>query len=447
MRINAGIYLSKIQELKNKMLRNIERIDCVGNANNYVLIIVRALRKMGIDARLHLTMGCSLDNPENFFPEYKDGYPSWITDWRENKRHIFLSEHPELERELCAELIKSDGLILNYDAIAMGSLLAMPSVCVLTGTDLYDFSDVNAILRDFDLQSDSPSNFLAGRRRHSVIVRTLRQRAAIRNACAFTFFPKGHLPAADAILRDIGAHDENRISFLLTDVDAHAYVPPSEREEMLLLYTARLTWGGHGAGFTEIDNKGTDIFLRGFAKFLESGGKGRLRLFRKGKSIAQTHALIDELGIASFVEWRDEMSQHEFNEALADADVVVDQTGTSTPGMAVAAAMSIGRPVIASLNGSAASGFLADAPICAAERVEEICSWLSRLSLDLDLRRDIGEKARTYAVEHFSGANAATMILDALRRNPQNFGETLLWRQLALDDLRGDYFRLVSSAR
>ena len=428
--------------------RQLRRIDCVGNANNYILLIALALRDMGIDAHLHLTMGGERDQPEALYPEYATNYPAWIHDWRTDKTHLDLRSSPDVVRELCAVLAQADGLLLNFDSVALGSLLAKPCVCVLTGTDLYDFSTPGQLLNSF---YGTAGNLSRSDARHyqTQLLHTLRQRAAIRNACGFTFFPKGLLPKADAILHNIGVHQERRISLMLADTVTQTYIPQPFRREMRILYGARLSWDIGAGDCTELDDKGTDVFLRAFARYIRSGGKARLRLFRVGARLAEAETMVRELHMESHVDWCDHLPQHAFNEALEEADLVVDQTGTSHIGMAVVDAMTKGRPVLAKAPDMALWGIGEDLPICHAATEDDICSWLQRLDGDPALRERIGLASRAFVEKHWSASIAAQKITHALRFGEQNTDEVLLWQRYEFAKMREEWqtnLRIAASA-
>lgn len=419
--------------------RDIKRIDCVGNANNYVLLIAEALRSLGIDAHIHLTTGNTRDQPEMLHPEYAAAYPEWIHDWRLNKEEMNLRSATETERELQAALSPADGLVLNYDGVALGALWARPFVCTLTGTDLYEFSTAQALKNSYYAQQANLFRY-DNRQYQNLLVRTLRQRAAIRNACAFTFFPRGLLPKADAILQDIGVREDRRISLLLTDTNTQKYSPQPFRTEMHILYGARLSWDIGAGDCYELDNKGTDIFLRAFARFIRDGGQARLRLFRVGARVAEAEALTRELRIEDRIDWSDPLPQHAFNAALGDADLVVDQTGTSHIGMAVVDAMAKGRPVLAKGPDPALWKLPEEVPLCNAATEDEICAWLHRLSQDMPLRERIGQAARLFVEKYCSTRIAAEKILDALRHAEQPDQEIWLWRQYEYTQMREEAF-------
>jgi len=401
--------------------RDIKRIDCVGNANNYVLLICRALRDLGYDAHLHLTMGTERDHPEALYPEYADGYPEWIHDWRVNKKHIYLSQDIVHRHRLCFALRNTDALLLNYDNIALGSLIDKPTVCILTGTDLYNFANIE----DFREKHKFGNPFEDKKR----IIHMLMQRSAIRNACAFTCFPKGILPEGDKILSSIGVNEERRISFLISDTQSLNYSSPPMWEEMKILYAARVSWNIGKGDCTPLDDKGTNIFLRAFAHFIQSGGKARLTLFRAGARVVEAEALIAALGIESWVDWREHTPQAEFNMLMKDADLIVDQTGTSHIGMAVLDAMALGRPVIASAPDNSLWKIEEKFPICHATTEEQICKWLWKLSLDTSLREEFGKKNRFFVEKFFDSKKNVHKILQALHAYTQNNEEFWLWQQ------------------
>lgn len=429
------------------LLRDGARIDFLCNANNYPLALVRALRKIGFDAHLHLFLNVALNAPENRYPAYAGSYPEWIHDWRDPGVEVF--QWDASWESMRAEAAKADALVLNHVAVNLGAEEKRPYFCLLTGTDLLTYANPVVLKEQFipDQRYDLeyfPNRYLAC----NWIELCLRQRAAIRGASGYSFFPRGLLPVADTLLAGIGADRTRQLSFLFSEIDDLEYSPPLRQEPLNILISARLTWDkGSQPQATELDYKGTDIALRGIARFIHQGGKVRLHLFRKGMHISQTEGLIQELGIMPNTCWHEELSQREFLGAIKGADIVVDTIGNSHIGMAVCDAMSIGRPVIATAPDWKLWGWPGPLPIFDARTEDDVAKYLKQLVTQDGLGAAMAKKARECAEAYFSPIKAAERIVHALRQ-PRFAQEWELYERLRmyrrLDE--DDYNRHVASA-
>lgn len=406
------------------------RIDVVGNANNYPLMVARGLRELGYDAHVHLTMRGQLNAPENRYAEYAGGYPPWIHDWRALGEPLWYT--PKMLAAVREESRAADALIYNYDAVFLGAEETRPSFCLLTGTDLLEFANPGKTESELILAPSNVSYWANRRYIQRWIDFCLRQRAAIRQAEGYSFFPRGLLEPADRILDSLGADPARQISILLSETGQLPFLAPQKRDGLTLLLSARLTWDrSAGKQWTSQDYKGTDIVLRGYAKFLSAGGKAVLTICRKGEHIPETERLAQELGIAEELEWHDELSQQDFLEAMKNADVVIDSIGEAHIGMGAVDAMSLGRPVIASAPQAALWGWPEDIPICNARSADEVAAWLEKLASDFGFRTKLAREGRRFAEANFSPRNAAARILDTLGR-PVPKPEGSLYRALSL---------------
>lgn len=406
------------------------RIDVVGNANNYPLMVARGLRELGYDAHVHLTMRGQLNAPENRYAEYADGYPLWIHDWRALGEPLWFTR--EMQEAVEVESRAAQAFIYNYDAVFLGAEETRPSFCLLTGTDLLEFANPGKTERQLILQPGNLSYWANRRYIQRWIDFCLRQRAAIRQAEGYYFFPRGLLEPADRILESLGADPARQISFLLSETDQLNFRAPQRRDRLNLLLSARLTWDrSTQKKWTSQDYKGTDIVLRGFAKFLSAGGNAVLTICRKGEHVLETERLARELGITEQLEWHDELSQQDFLEAMKNADVVIDSIGDAHIGMAAVDAMSLGRPVIASAPAAGPWGWPEDIPICNARSADEVAAWLEKLASDFGFRTKLAREGRRFAEANFSPRNAAARILEKLAR-PAPKPEGALYRALSL---------------
>ncbi|MDR0466255.1 MAG: glycosyltransferase, partial [Deltaproteobacteria bacterium] len=327
-------------------------------------------------------------------------------------------------------------LVLNYDAVSLGAVETRPYFCLLTGTDLVYFANPCEIKDQFVVPDAAVLDHYPNRAYiRNWIAFCLRQRSAIRQAEGYSFFPSGCLPWADEVLAGIGAAPERRLSFLLTETEALEFSAPRRGDCLRVLYGARLTWDRTSAPYwSDLDYKGSDIFLRGFAEFVQQGGKAELTLFRKGDHIRQTEELVTALGLSASVRWNDELSQRDFLEAVRATDVTADQIGASHIGMVTIDSMSLGRPVIATAPDYNAWNWPTPLPICHADNAGDVAAWLGKLAGNPAFYGEIASRARSFAEEHFSPVSTARRLVEALRQ-PASRQEVPLFQTLALCEI------------
>jgi glycosyltransferase involved in cell wall biosynthesis len=242
------------------------------------------------------------------------------------------------------------------------------------------------------------------------------QRAGIASAAAVHWFPKGVVPAGDALLDDLGVRDERRFFFMMADLDQIELMPLPDNERLRIFSATRLTWKRpFPAGFSDFDDKGSDVMIRGLGMFRRiTQTRLDIRLVKKGMHVEESMALAAEEGVADQITWLEEMSQAEVREEYKRADIVVEQLRSSMMGMAGLDAMATGRPVIANVRPDTAKSWLkAVPPVCQATDAETVCAHLQRLT-NRDERQRVGIAARRFAEHFFSPDAAAEQCLQRL---------------------------------
>jgi glycosyltransferase involved in cell wall biosynthesis len=216
----------------------------------------------------------------------------------------------------------------------------------------------------------------------------------------------------DTILDGLGVPDTRREFFYFADPILRPVPPAAGRRGLRVVNAARLNWvRPMPPGFCTQDHKGTDVLLHGAAAHVAAGRRLTLVLFRKGLHVAETEALVRELGLAPHVEWQDEVGLHAFHRALAEADVVCDQFGESFPGMSTLDALAMGRPVVASVHPRIQQGLFAEPwPVRHAATPTEVAAHLAALA-DPEARARAGAASAAFASRHLSPLRAAQVCL------------------------------------
>ena len=393
------------------------KIVCFGNTNNFPLLLVKAFRALGHSAQLIVNEKNILHRPENVDPSLKAGYPSWIRDFSEIPRQDYICGSTTLMPVLRV-LETADALILNEIGPSLLGFIPRPAISFLTGSDLSslaNFELLNSLTanwsRDFE---GSAANEFYKTRWNAFITR---QRKGIIGSTRVSHFPRGLLPDNDQILDSIGVSDEQRIHLFMADSEIGRKPPRQQKRDYVdLLCGARLTWKRPDARLSELDFKGTDQLLRGFAAYTrESDVPSRLTLFEKGHHIEETKALVNELGIAEIVDWLPELSRKEYDTRMLRADVVIDQLDNSVIGMVALDAMQAGIPVMANARPEIWNKHLEEPPpISHAFNADTVCTQLRKL-VDGKHRKKLGAASKRYVEKYWTAEANAKLCLEIFR--------------------------------
>lgn len=380
-----------------------------GNTNNYPYLLVKGFLENGIEARLVVNRREPLHRPEFADPELARGYPEWIFDCSDLLESDFAAESPRIGPVL-NYLEYSDFAVMNHIGPSIAKRVGLPYLCALTGSDVTYYADQRTPeirTRSWSEQfRTSPSGLLD----LDIWTRFVeRQRAGIAHCRALSFSPRGWDPAGDRVLDSLGIADDRRFTIYLCDTKALAPSRPKRRSTLRVLNGARLNWCKPlPEGFTSLDDKGTDILVKGAALFLKQGGRIELRLVEKGLHVLQTRALVESLGIGRHVRWFKELPLAKFRKLMRDSDVVCDQVGPSFPAMTAFEAMALGRPVVGNFRMEWFRGRFGEAPpACQAQSPEEVAAAFDRLAGDFAFREALSESGRRFAETHCSPSASA----------------------------------------
>lgn len=393
------------------------KIGFIGNMNNYPFTLALALREQGADVRFLVDSTYPLCRPEARFAE-SGGYGDWIFDLAPMRTWDVVLPTPKRRRALRL-LADRDAIVANNWGIALSALTDKPSFAISTGSDLDTLANEQYLDRIGEEGGANWSSSLRNASKHWLYRRLIPlQREGFRRALGVEYAWPGILPHGDRLLAEIGVARERRHSFMLTDLDQLKRTPPPGNPVPRVLVVARVNWKEPlPPGFSVLDNKRTDIFLEGAARYVRSGHPLQIRLFRKGLHLRETEALIARLGFDEHVVWLDEMPQADFVRQIAEADIVADHFGEGTIGIGARDSFAIGRPVIAGADPALFQDHAGESlPIVNARDPGEVEAALHRLR-DPRLREEVADRARRFAERHFSTASAARVILDVFERS------------------------------
>lgn len=387
------------------------KIAIVGNTNNFPYLLGVGLRNLGYDVTLFVNSKYQLNRPENRDWRYRFWKSSWIRDYSHIDEQEYFSVTAGV-RELVSELEKAELVIANDIGPSLLPLMRkkVRSVALLTGSDLTYYASQN--LPVFRVPSvddaDPATNALRRQWRTEIKEFVARQRAGILSSETISYFPPGIDIAADMMFKEIGADHLRTTHICLAETHRVKYSVPSNRRALRIFCATRLNFGTLLNTRSDLDNKGSDIMIKGLGLFYE---KTRLsldiHLVRKGDSVKEIEALCRTCGIDSLVTWHDTMSLPKIWKWFRRSDIVFEQFGKSMIGMAGLDAMATGRPVIANAKPDISDFKL---PVCQAETPEEVAGQLELLQ-DREFRIQKGKLGREYVERELSPeANAERLM-------------------------------------
>ena len=396
------------------------KIGIIGNTNNYPFLLARGLINLGVEVRLVVNRPEMIHRPESTKLNLDGNYPSWIGDFSQLASSQLFLESPlgsEIMRFLGSDL---DALILNDVGPAFNDgRFKCPVLVLLTGSDVLYHASFNSLSERISGWPPAWHNCSNGKHILSQLEQLINaQRKGIARADAVSYFLPNVIPEGDDILNSLGISREDPRRFFVyiaNTIDLQASPAPMRRR-MRIFNGARIIWKRPlPPGFSELDDKGTDVLVKGFAAYLMRGGEGQLRLVNKGYDVETTRQLVQELDIANAIEWLDELPLNKFYEDVYNADVVCDQFGASMPGMVTLDAMSMGRVVLSNFRLERMGSYYPEPhPFLHAVTVDDVCDALWSLYQNPSRRAEIGMEASAYVRTHNSPEANARMCLKRL---------------------------------
>jgi len=374
-----------------------------GNMNNYPYLLAKGFRTIGCKVNLVVPHRERLHRPE--YVNGMDRYPEWTYDVSDLGEDDFIKGGRSISK-IIRFLEGGDALLLNHYGPSLLEYVDRPAIALLTGSDLDYYANLSTVkVREATHDSEYRRTSQAAKERNKLRAFINRQRRGIRKATAVSYFPRGIVPAGDRLLEEIGVKDEKRFFVYMADIDGVQYVPPPSNRVPRIFCGTRVTWKKPiKPGESELDYKGTDVFIEGLAMFLKRTAlKIEVRMVEKGWHVAESRELAANSGIANLITWLPEMPRYEFDKELEHADICVEQLGTSCIGMAGLDAMARGRPLIANARHEEfRNHFPEPMPVCDATTAAEVCEQLDRLVSDKQLREEIGLRSRDFVVKYCS---------------------------------------------
>ena len=152
--------------------------------------------------------------------------------------------------------------------------------------------------------------------------------------------------------------------------------------EVVFFFPTRHDWVA-GTGYAD---KANDVFIRAFAELRRAGHRVGMVCSAWGANVAQSQALLAELGCAQYVRWGSPLPTVQFERMSRAAHCVVDQFKLGAFGGVVFKAMAVGAPMLTYLDEAQVRRQYAEPPpVINCRTTEEIVMTLAGL---------VGEPAR-----------------------------------------------------
>ena len=183
-------------------------------------------------------------------------------------------------------------------------------------------------------------------------------------------------------------------------------------------------------------DKGNDILLGGFAKFVkEREPKAKALLVKWGTTIEQSMKLIERLGIGANVVWLSPQPHPAMMRLICGSDLIADQFVIGAFGNIMPKALFCGRPALMYLDeGMHAWCFESMPPIVNARSAEEVYAGFRKVYEDGAFVGDLIARGREWYAKYHSNTRVAEILMDVYQDVLSGGG---------VENLRGDPVQMV----
>jgi glycosyltransferase involved in cell wall biosynthesis len=165
--------------------------------------------------------------------------------------------------------------------------------------------------------------------------------------------------------------------------------------------------------------KGNDVVIRAAAQLAEAfPERFRLVFINWGAEVELSKRLIDELGVAAYVEWREPMPKAELLRHYATVDCVIDQFVLPCIGAVTLEAIAVGHaPVMTLLDDAAMAEHYGETiPLFNCGTVQEVFEAMRTVMAAPGVAAAVARSSRQWFEKYHSGARLEASLAEALRR-------------------------------
>ena len=401
------------------------RVHFLGNVVNNHYVLVKAMRRHGIDARLFYPGdGLYQDQPEAEDPEVAASRPEWLRPY--TRQFQLWQQRDRVSPELLREIGDCDILHAHGVEVVWAARTGKPFVWHPFGVDLAAWTTYNADLlvrwRPWPPVPTPPHFLLPPRMRWAA------QRAsAIAIGWHNNIWRRGY-----RVLRELGLED--RVVRVHLGIDVDKFTPGDKDaalaqvlagwpiERPIIFHPTRQLFRNPNS---KRGYKANDRLYKALARLAREGMKFTLVLVHRGiLDDGAAKRMIDALGIADRTIWVEEMHRHRLIPWYRAADITAESFYTGAIGSVPLESMSCGTPVLMHLQNEPSpedEGIFYDPkdlypvlpPMMEASTEDDICGVL-RENLAMPARlAELGRAARAW-IETYSSADAVARRFEAV---------------------------------
>lgn len=383
-----------------------------GNTNNYPFLLCQEFRELGHNAKIIINESDALHRPESLIGPLDADVHDWIIDCSSFSIEEYILESPRIANIFHSYSCNCDVAILNNFGPSYYKYLNCPHISFLTGSDLTSLASFKSVSKRFISTDPSYRRSLACRfYEESLYKSVIRQREGILMSMAVSYASRGLDPEGDSLLDLIGVVDSDRLFLNLYPLQPYKYKFNKESRQLKIIAGSRIVFSDNTNQESAIDIKGSDILIRGFAQFIQQGGKGVLSLPLKGPDINRARALSETLNISNCINWYDTVPLSNLSEFFAEFDIVCDQFSTSFPGMTTMLALSMGIPVMGDFRKKLHS---LNYPGLDVSTPHQISSALLSIYSDKDILLQLSQDSYEFSQSYLSPRFAIKTLLDII---------------------------------
>lgn len=368
------------------------KIHMYGGVLNISYNLAKLLRRKGQDVTLFID---ERPGDRSYAPAWEDeelsgGYPAWIRPTGASFPKALMGDRRS--RRFAKELADCDVLHIHGESYLWANLFDKRFILHIYGYDL----DQMPFRRD-SLKTAAIAYL---------------SRRGIRRSGRILISPHQKI-----FLKRLGIADKGGYLPFPVDIDKYSRTDAaslrrgllgSGNAEYIFFHPSRHEWKNN----LTTNNKGNDKVLVAFASYLKMRpGKAILVLVNKGRDVAETRNLADELGVGGSTIWLDPMPKAKLIEYYSAADIVLDQFTLGGFGQIFLESMACGRPTFIYLKGYE-SAYREIPPAVNVSSVEEIADNLRVLTDDRRRLDDLGKRSREWMQRYHHWPVACDSFID-----------------------------------